>query len=1497
MIACLSRRSCSPAQTFAALCVSLPFAALPLAAQVAVPVGAGSYADSVPADQYFQDAYYGLPAAQVEPFSAEPAIFSTLHLDPSLAGKPLPTNQWWTDLLIANRSNLPAGSDHYTLQQDAYGGTMWFYPGALDPQSYGLDLYFPNAWNTPNADGSPNGGINKGPALQVRGAVPYFVPAGDILLADFEAGYPAGAVVTNTSGTAFTPTPSAGIGLTGVMGLHCASTRDNGDGPKGSIRLADFTVTKHYLHFLICGGNTTATEVRLVVGGQTVLEASGQNSLTFRWVSWDLTAWAGQTAHVEIVDNSSGGWGIICCDQIVASDAPDPTNRYGGEFVASNSTVTGWGDWNVDFSMPDTGGNRLDVTMARGVPFTWTRWNGTVQPKIMISGTTYYDASNNPITVTGNSFTASSFSFDYQGRSFGVFLPDNTTVTVASNYLQPQLSGSNNYMVVGYLPAKTNLAAFAALAYARPTNTRLDWSLDPVAGMVNTTWTLTTTPMKGANLGTIQGWLPHHYRTTTSNLNFEAYTYLTPRGTMKCATGSTFQIAFPFKGITPALPAPQPGGTVNPYQPARMSGYLNSFDPGTMIGDTYWGGKALALCAQNMWFALESGDITNTNRLQSALHTALADWLTYTPGETQGYFALYPNWHALIGTSASYGSQAFNDLHFHYGYFAVAGATLGMVDPQFLTDYGPMLTKVVKCYGNWDRSDTSEPFLRTFDIWEGHSNAGGMSSGDGNNQESSSEAMQSWAGLFLLGGALSNDAMQAAGAMGFAMESCAVNEYWQDIYQTNFPVGYTRQGNGILTADSYAYATYFSGDPAWVYGIQYVPAQHWLNYLSRYQTATVANKWQAMWTERSNYVASFPAWDNVTTFPDGEWVKYGLKVYSAIGIVTPGNAAPDTNHTQWQIQVDGSKSEPELLTGGLGHCLLVYQGLWAPDTAVAEFDNYFAAGDDIATNTGDAGSTYYLIHASRQLGAQDYTRTTSIPTSAVYLNPATGIRTFVVYNPQATTQPATVYQNGAVIGNMSIPGRSLVSTTDVNYQPTAPLPPAGLTATSNNGAITLNWSTALTATGYNVKRATVSGGPYTIIGSPTTPGFSDTTIAAGTTYFYAVSALNTIGESANSAEASVTAFGPPLAAVNCGSTTAAGSFVADTGYTGGTTSTGTAAVDTSGVTSPAPTAVYQSYRYGNFTYTLGGLTPGASHKVRLHFAERYWNAANKRTSNVTINGTQVLANFDVWAAAGGENIAVVREFITTANASGQVVIGFVTVKDNASCSGIEIRIPAPAVPASLQAGTATSQMVLSWTAATGATNYNIKRATASGGPYTTIGCTAATTFTDPTASYGNTWYYVVSGINSSGESANSNEANATLTLPPLTQWRVNQFGSSDPNDPVAGNLATPCHDGVPNLVKYALGLNPLQPAHATAMPTASRAGTSFNFTFTRMKAATDIIYHVDASNTPATWTEIWNSATVPYGGGANPSEQVTVPDTVPLGTAGPRRFMRLRVSQ
>jgi hypothetical protein len=147
---------------------------------------------------------------------------------------------------------------------------------------------------------------------------------------------------------------------------------------------------------------------------------------------------------------------------------------------------------------------------------------------------------------------------------------------------------------------------------------------------------------------------------------------------------------------------------------------------------------------------------------------------------------------------------------------------------------------------------------------------------------------------------------------------------------------------------------------------------------------------------------------------------------------------------------------------------------------------------------------------------------------------------------------------------------------------------------------------------------------------------------------------------------------PPSALqINSGGTAAA-PFAADTDFTGGTTVTTTKAVDTTGVTNPAPQSVYQTNRFGTFSYAVPGLKAGATYTVRLHFAETFWTAAGQRTFNVIINGQQVLTNFDMLATAGAANKAVVEQFTTTADSTGKITLQFNTVKDNAQVNGIEI---------------------------------------------------------------------------------------------------------------------------------------------------------------------------------------------------------------------------------
>ena len=92
--------------------------------------------------------------------------------------------------------------------------------------------------------------------------------------------------------------------------------------------------------------------------------------------------------------------------------------------------------------------------------------------------------------------------------------------------------------------------------------------------------------------------------------------------------------------------------------------------------------------------------------------------------------------------------------------------------------------------------------------------------------------------------------------------------------------------------------------------------------------------------------------------------------------------------------------------------------------------------------------------------------------------------------------------------------------------------------------------------------------------------------------------------------------------------------------------------------------------------------------------------------------------------------------------------------------------PAPAPPTGLTVTTNSSGILLTWTASVNATNYNVERATSSGGPYTIIGTTTTTSFTDVNVVPGTPYFYIVSASNAGGVSGNSAEVTVTIPIPP-----------------------------------------------------------------------------------------------------------------------------------
>ena len=256
-------------------------------------------------------------------------------------------------------------------------------------------------------------------------------------------------------------------------------------------------------------------------------------------------------------------------------------------------------------------------------------------------------------------------------------------------------------------------------------------------------------------------------------------------------------------------------------------------------------------------------------------------------------------------------------------------------------------------------------------------------------------------------------------------------------------------------------------------------------------------------------------------------------------------------------------------------------------------------------------------------------------------------------------------------GNVS-PGASITVTTQNTIDTTPPSAPSGLTASNvTTTSATLSWSAStdnVAVTGYTLYNGA------SIAASTSSLSAAVSGLSPGTTYAFTVAAKDAAGNtSASSSTVSVTTISASQnISINVGGA-ATGSFIADADFSGGTTYSNTNTIDTSAVSSAVPAAVFQSERYGPFTYIVPGLTAGSPYVVTLYFAETYLSAAGARLFDVAINGANVLSGFDIYGTAGAQNKAVAQSFNATADGSGQVTIAFTAgAVENPKVCGITV---------------------------------------------------------------------------------------------------------------------------------------------------------------------------------------------------------------------------------
>jgi len=204
--------------------------------------------------------------------------------------------------------------------------------------------------------------------------------------------------------------------------------------------------------------------------------------------------------------------------------------------------------------------------------------------------------------------------------------------------------------------------------------------------------------------------------------------------------------------------------------------------------------------------------------------------------------------------------------------------------------------------------------------------------------------------------------------------------------------------------------------------------------------------------------------------------------------------------------------------------------------------------------TANAGNGQVALSWTSAAGATSYTVWRSTTSGSGYVQIASGILTTSYTNTGLTNGNTYYYVVQAVNGSGSSPNSNEASATP-NCQ--LPLAPTGLTPSAGNGQVALTWQPSSGASGYNVKRATSNGGPYTTVAPGVTgTSYTDTTVTNGTTYYYVVSALSGCGESSNSSQVSATPSGGGSAGLNVASAANGGTATSSSSYNSGYLPTG-----------------------------------------------------------------------------------------------------------------------------------------------------------------------------------------------------------------------------------------------------------------------------------------------------------------------------------------------------
>lgn len=508
------------------------------------------------------------------------------------------------------------------------------------------------------------------------------------------------------------------------------------------------------------------------------------------------------------------------------------------DFQPDDARLHDAGDWNVLIRMA-AGDRYLDArVMHGGVHAQFVASTGRV--RIAVGGDEPIQMARVPASGPGVGGEQSArFSLLISGQRWLVLAPHGASLVAdRERTLLLQLPEGRGYFSIAPAPDERpeTIATLARHAFAFVERTRVEWRYDEAASRVETRYRFETRAMEGDERRPLAALYPHLADQRVGGPAAVPFRFDSVRGTMPVIAAESFDTVIDWRGILPLWPLSGEAAQVERIK-SLLVGDLRRAPGifGRMIGPgTYWTGKAMAALAHLMSSAELVGDTEAAAQLDTLIRRRLAQWFS---GAGQTAFVRDRAIGTVLGYPEEYGSvAAMNDHHFHYGYWIMAAALIARRDPDWVSSAsnGAMIQALIADIATADRDRADFPFLRNFDAYAGHSWAGGdgIYFGQGNNQESSSEAINAWAALILWGEETGNRALRDLGIYLYAHEASAIMDYWLDVKGRILAPEFGKPLASMVFGGKYAYSTWWTEEPRQIQGINLLPITPASTYLS-----------------------------------------------------------------------------------------------------------------------------------------------------------------------------------------------------------------------------------------------------------------------------------------------------------------------------------------------------------------------------------------------------------------------------------------------------------------------------------------------------------------------------------------------------------------------------------------------------------------------------------------------------------------------------------------